>query len=74
MTLPQAVGHHTLYFSLRTGVRNHHFSSDTASHGFVTSYSAPKWTKPLNELEHDEDMEFLLTGYGLAERGQPGVT
>lgn len=69
VTLPQAVGHHVIYFTLRVGGKDHHFSRDTSRYGFVTSYIDPEWTKPLNELELDEYMEFLLTSYGLADRG-----
>ncbi|MGL4832509.1 MAG: hypothetical protein ACRCWS_08075, partial [Propionibacteriaceae bacterium] len=69
VTLPQAVGHHIVYFSLRINGTEHHFSRDTSRPGIVTAYSDPSWKSKTHELGIDEYAAFLLSSYGLAETG-----
>lgn len=69
VTLPQAVGHHTIFFTLRINGTDHHFGRDTSRPAIITSYADPDWTHPTHDYSLDEYMDFLLEGYGLAGRG-----
>lgn len=69
VTLPQAVRHHTIYFTLRVNGEDHHFARDTSRPDFVTVYDSPEWVHQIDEHSIDDYMEFLLTSYGLADRG-----
>lgn len=69
VTLPTAVRHHIIYFTLRIHDTNHHFSRDTSRPGFVATYQDPDWTIPVDEVTIDDYMGFLLTSYGLEQTG-----
>ncbi|WP_252970586.1 DUF2326 domain-containing protein [Corynebacterium guaraldiae] len=69
VTLPTAVRHHIIYFTLRIHDTNHHFSRDTSRPGFVATYQDPNWTIPVDEVTIDDYMGFLLTSYGLEQTG-----
>lgn len=67
--LPQAVGHHTIYFSLRLHCKEHHFSRATDRPGYVSCYRDPDWKHADGEISLDDYLEHLLIQYGLDETG-----
>lgn len=67
--LPQAVGHHTIYFSLHLSGKDHHFSRTTDRHGFVTRYRDPMWKQAEEELSLYDYQSFLLEQYALQQTG-----
>lgn len=67
--LPQAVGHHTIYFSLRLNGLDYHLSRATDRPGFITAYDAPEWKTQSGEMADDDYRQILLENYGLAKPG-----
>lgn len=65
---PGAIGHHTIYFTLRLHHTDHHFSRDTAKPREVTEYSDSAWKEVSRKYSLDEYRDFLLEHYGLAGR------
>lgn len=65
--LPQAVGHHTIYFTLRLHGQDYHFSRSTDRWGYVTRYSDPDWGEVVEEFKLDDYTAFLATQYGLED-------
>lgn len=63
--LSGAVGHHTIYFTLRLQGRDHHYSRSTERHGYVTTYADPDWKIETGSLPLEQYSQFLLTSYGL---------
>lgn len=69
VTLPQAVGHHVIYFTLTIQGSEYHFGRDTSRPGFVTSFSDHDWKTQIQDIPLDEYMAFLLNSYGLSNSG-----
>lgn len=67
--LPQAVGHHTIYFTLHLAGKDYHFGRATDRHGFVTRYQDPLWKHTEEELGIDDYQSFLLDQYALKQTG-----
>lgn len=63
--LSGAVGHHTIYFTLRLHGRDHHYSRSTERYGYVTTYADPDWKIETGSLPLEQYWQFLLTSYGL---------
>ncbi|WP_124053959.1 DUF2326 domain-containing protein [Arcanobacterium ihumii] len=68
--LPQAVGHHPIYFTIRLSGVDFHYSRDTSRPDLIQPYIDKNWTTPAGEaLGIDEYLNQLLTAYGLNELG-----
>lgn len=67
--LPQAVGHHTIYFTLHLAGKDYHFGRAADRHGFVTRYQDPLWKHTEEELGIDDYQSFLLDQYALKQTG-----
>lgn len=65
--LPQAVGHHTIYFTLRLHGVDYHFSRSTDRATFVKRYADPDWKIEEEELTLPDYADFLTEQYGLDE-------
>ncbi|MDT3767775.1 DUF2326 domain-containing protein [Gleimia hominis] len=66
---PQAVGHHTIHFTLRLNGQDRHFVRATDRPGFVTRYHDPNWHEADRDCELAEYQQFLLDEYGLEDTG-----
>ncbi len=64
--LPEAVGHHTIYFTLRLHGTDYHLSRSTDRIGYVTRYADADWKIPQGDMPMDEYFQFLLDNYGLS--------
>ncbi|WP_341827343.1 DUF2326 domain-containing protein [Trueperella pyogenes] len=68
--LPQAVGHHTIYFTIRLNGVDFHYSRETSRPDLIQPYADKDWKTPAGQaLSIDEYMNQLLTAYGLDELG-----
>lgn len=66
---PAAIGHHTVFFSLRLHGVNYYFSRATDRYGYVDRYEDIAWKNKLETWSLDDYMSFLLREYGLEDRG-----
>lgn len=64
--LPDAVGHHTICFTLRLHGGDYHFSRSTERIGYVATYTDPDWKFPSGDMALDEYFQFLLDNYSLS--------
>lgn len=65
ITLPQAVGHHTIYFTLKFGEDYYYLSRDTLRHGFISIYADDTYHEKSGEWTIDDYKLFLTEQYGL---------
>lgn len=64
---PEAVGHHTIYFTLLLRGQEYHFSRATDRPGYVTCYADDHWRNQTEEWTKDDYFNFLLDQYGLTD-------
>ena len=64
--LPDAVGHHTICFTLRLHGKDYHFSRSTERIGYVATYTDPDWKFSSGDMPLNEYSQFLLDNYGLS--------
>ncbi|WP_418968482.1 DUF2326 domain-containing protein [Alloscardovia omnicolens] len=65
----EAIGHHTIFFSLRLHGVEYHFSRATDRRGYVDRYEDSGWKNQIETWPLDEYTNFLLQEYGLENRG-----
>lgn len=65
ITLPQAVGHHTIYFTLKFGEDYYYLSRDTLRHGFIDIYTDNMYQEKSGEWTIDDYKLFLAEQYSL---------